>query len=360
MTFTVIVPSAIAPAGAAPDPLSDIELPGLSRLAAHAAVTRIADGVIEALATAAGVPRETDWALAPLAARAEALAPAPGDAAPDACWLFATPVRAALSHADALLASATLAVDAAETESVLADLNALFAADGVRFLRGPATGQWFARAARPVRIRTRAPASAIGQSLRLMLPEGDDAPDWRRWISEIQMLLHGHAVNAAREARGAAPIDALWFWGAGREGAGSSGTGRTAWADDPLVAAVLAGAGCDVRPLAQAAEKSLAGETPDGIVWIDALARALDSGDIAAWREAWRVLDRTWLVPAAARGERGAGVELVAGGDVGAMRIVPRARPALSRLALWRRAPPAAALLAQWREPTASMARDAP
>jgi hypothetical protein len=35
-------------------------------------------------------------------------------------------------------------------------------------------------------------------------------------MNEIQMLLHDHPVNRAREADGKWPINSVWFWGGGR------------------------------------------------------------------------------------------------------------------------------------------------
>jgi hypothetical protein len=35
-------------------------------------------------------------------------------------------------------------------------------------------------------------------------------------MSEAQILLHNHPLNAERAARGAAAVNSLWFWGGGR------------------------------------------------------------------------------------------------------------------------------------------------
>ena len=49
-----------------------------------------------------------------------------------------------------------------------------------------------------------------------LLPQGADALLVHGWVNEIQMLLHEHPINAAREARGALAVNSLWLWGAGR------------------------------------------------------------------------------------------------------------------------------------------------
>ena len=45
------------------------------------------------------------------------------------------------------------------------------------------------------------------------LPQGPRGAEWRRWLTEAQMLLHEHPLNANREARGLRPLNALWLAG---------------------------------------------------------------------------------------------------------------------------------------------------
>ena len=59
------------------------------------------------------------------------------------------------------------------------------------------------------------PLAAITGSMQPFLPHGVNGKTWRRWLSEMQMLLHGHAVNAAREARGRMPVTGIWIAGGG-------------------------------------------------------------------------------------------------------------------------------------------------
>mgnify|MGYP000988195496 CR=1 FL=1 len=39
---------------------------------------------------------------------------------------------------------------------------------------------------------------------------------WRRLQAEVQMLLHGHPLNAEREAQGLLPVNSFWLSGCGR------------------------------------------------------------------------------------------------------------------------------------------------
>lgn len=45
------------------------------------------------------------------------------------------------------------------------------------------------------------------------LPQGPRGAEWRRWLTEAQMLLHDHPLNTARAQSGARPLNALWLAG---------------------------------------------------------------------------------------------------------------------------------------------------
>jgi hypothetical protein len=66
---------------------------------------------------------------------------------------------------------------------------------------------------RPFATAAVSPALADGESPDLFLPEGDGGHD--RLASEVQMCLFEAAINRRREAAGARPVNALWFWGGG-------------------------------------------------------------------------------------------------------------------------------------------------
>lgn len=59
-------------------------------------------------------------------------------------------------------------------------------------------------------------AAAIDRRLpNEYMPFGSDADGFRRIVSEIEMALHEHPVNIAREATGRFPVNSLWLWGGG-------------------------------------------------------------------------------------------------------------------------------------------------
>ena len=63
---------------------------------------------------------------------------------------------------------------------------------------------------------TTTPLSLARGAIFPWLPSGSDAGRWRRWLSEMQMLLHEHPANFAREARGTVPVTGMWISDGGR------------------------------------------------------------------------------------------------------------------------------------------------
>ncbi len=59
------------------------------------------------------------------------------------------------------------------------------------------------------------PEEVLGDSLLAHLPEGRHARSWQALFNEVQLLLHQHPVNRARQQQGVWPVNCLWFWGAG-------------------------------------------------------------------------------------------------------------------------------------------------
>ena len=59
-------------------------------------------------------------------------------------------------------------------------------------------------------------SQALGHDAGVFKPKGKDARRWLADLTEAQMLLFAHPVNAVREARGLPVINSLWPWGAGK------------------------------------------------------------------------------------------------------------------------------------------------
>ena len=207
-----------------------------------------------------------------------------GEPPPGYC-LRADPVHAAADR-DVLrmLDPRTLAIAATEARDLVATLNAHFAPDGLQF-SAPQPERWYLNLPADPLMRTHPLAHTVGASLHDYLPFGAHGKRWHVVLNEIQMLLHEHPVNNAREARGELPINSVWFWGGGHVPSLAQNKWAQVWSDD-VVALGLAklsgvprsGAPDDVRTWLEAAN------TPgDHLLVLPAITRAALAGMNAAW-----------------------------------------------------------------------------
>jgi hypothetical protein len=146
----------------------------------------------------------------------------------------------------------TLALAGEEADALLAGLAAEFPA--LELQRGAAPDRWYLRP--PAGVSGRVPSAQWlhGRSLTPFLPTGIDARDWRRGLNDLQVLLHAHPINAARVARGAPPINAVWWFGGGTPPTPAPAPFSAAVGDDVLLAGLAAQAGVPWQPAADVAQ----------------------------------------------------------------------------------------------------------
>jgi hypothetical protein len=172
-------------------------------------------------------------------------------------------------------------------------------------------------------VQSTDPARWLGTALAEGLPTGAGASELRRLASELEMWLHEHPVNQARERRGELVASGLWLWGGGgplaivAEAAapGAPGAPAAAVAKLPKACAAdlfvdglwqLAGAVPAPVPVRLAAGQGAAGEG-DTLV-ICELGSAPDPGTLER-------IERDWLAPALVQWQAGAwqSITLLAG-----------------------------------------------
>lgn len=196
-----------------------------------------------------------------------------------------------------------LALDDGDSRALFAAVAPLFEADG--FVTGyGAPTRWYAAHASLAGLATASLDRVIGRNVDRWLPAAPAARTLRRLQSEVQMLLHVHPLNEAREARGQWPVNSFWL------------------------------SGCGVAQPMRAAT---------GLVVLDALRRPALGEDWSAWRDAWHALDAGPLRDAL-HGDKPLTLSLA--GERSAQRFEPAARGWWSRVAAhWRGADIAAATL---------------
>jgi len=286
---------------AAPEAVSAFAaLPGIQsvgRFGAHAALGR---GWREWLAGCVG--RADLAGVAPARIAAALLArPAVQQGQASTSWI-ATPLQltAGLSRVH-LDPRGIMRLPPTELDELAADFDGAFGSSG--FSLAPLSSGDFLLQTRGIdAVDTVEPARCAGGDVAEALPRGAGAAPLRRLMSEIEMWLHGLALNERRRARGAAPVTGLWPWGA----AGRTVTpalrpvpqaplafGRDAWLEGLWR---LQGSLC--RPLPQHLQDVLAGTTAERCVLVAEAGGELQRTDQLTLAEAVARLDERFVSPA--------------------------------------------------------------
>jgi hypothetical protein len=227
-----------------PDRAERARLPALSRLLSRARASVPQPLSIEAgLLSRFEVARQRDWPVAPLARLGD------GAAADGACWMCADPVHLQVDRdALVLVAADHFEIDADESQALVHSLDMHFAPVGIHF-EAAAPKRWYARLDTAPDVETVPLREAAGRSVDERLPHGADALAWHRLFNEVQMLLHAHPVNEAREARGVPAINSVWFWGAGTLPARVAAPFAAVWSRNPLARGLAAAGGAAAMDL---------------------------------------------------------------------------------------------------------------
>jgi len=204
-----------------------------------------------------------------------------GDAI-NAVWLRADPayVQPDINGARLLSYGQALGLTAADAAELLRPLKPLFGDTGFP-IDAPVPSRWYLRLPPGAKLpEFTSPEQALGADMFDQLPEGNEGRRWRALLSEAQVVLHNHPLNARRIAAGLAPVNSLWFWGAGvLPDHVRTRFARIASDDEAVTAlAALSGAQVDTRPMSWPGNAE------------DALFDLRDGRDLA-------LLERDWFAP---------------------------------------------------------------
>jgi hypothetical protein len=148
----------------------------------------------------------------PWAARA---ARADGIDVGSAAWGLLTPTHWRVGTDAVHLADPrALALDEAASRALFDAVRPLFESEGIALAWG-APLRWYASHADFATLRTASLERVIGRNVDRWLPRQPAARLVRRLQNEVQMLLHTHPINEAREAAGALPVNSFWLSGCG-------------------------------------------------------------------------------------------------------------------------------------------------
>jgi len=215
------------------------------------------------------------------------------DAGTELAWALMTPVHLAVgSDGVDVLAPAALGLSESDAARFAGLLQQLWRADeGWHWRLLDATRWAIGHATALDGLSAASIERAAGRPIEPWLP---GSRVLRRWQNEAQMLLHGHALNTEREARGAHVINSVWLGDIGRANGRPSGVSVDTRLTEPLLNGDLAAWAeawqrLDAGPLAQELSSlTLCGErfarrfTAQPLSFVDRLRRRFKATDVAA------------------------------------------------------------------------------
>lgn len=209
-------------------------------------------------------------------------------------WLRADPVYLHASQDGVrLLPVEAFALQMDEAAQFAAALNAHFAGDFALHVLRP--GAWALQARRDVPASGQSPLALAGRGIHAALP----AKRGHALLNEIQMALHLHPLNAARQARGEREINGLWLWGAGRLPAAARGPWQSVSAEDLPALGLARLAQIRHRAPGTGAEAWLERAPEDGrhLVVLDALRAPHALREAGALTDGLCELETRWFAP---------------------------------------------------------------
>jgi hypothetical protein len=213
--ISLVLPFALPAPEFAADLVRALEAPALAALLSRSAGQAFhpLEGTARVLAhelwiaRALGLAQGTAPCIAASSMRGYGLDPA------DGTWYIVNPAHIQIAHSHLMMGD-TRQLDLREDEArALFDAARECCEDAGYTLLYGAADTWFVRADEWDGIQTASPDAAVGMNLTDWVPAGAQARAFRKLQNEVQVAWYTHPVNAAREARGQAAVNAIWPWG---------------------------------------------------------------------------------------------------------------------------------------------------
>lgn len=130
-------------------------------------------------------------------------------------WLHLDPIELLVDAGNICLVGRDhLDLTESESRQLIATLNKLLVKDDLELLYG-SPFEWYIKLNSKPEICTAPLLQVVAKDIRAYLPSGAKKNNWNKLLTELQMLLFDHAINATRQQQGKPIINSVWPWGEG-------------------------------------------------------------------------------------------------------------------------------------------------
>jgi len=275
----------------------DLPLPSLEKLLSKSSNSQNSPQEIEAwLCKTFNVTKQKDWPIAPIMLHSDSSESVKTNNKD--YWIRADPVHLRIEHNHIMLAdSQAFKISNEEAEILTEDINKIFNNDNWALLPLHPK-RWYIRTTNTPKMITHTLGQVTCKNINNFLPSGEDSVTWHKLFNEIQMLLHDHPLNKAREARGELTINSIWFWGGGHHPQSFKSPYTKIWSNNELARA-LSQASCTEHsqlPLDATSWRQL-NSSGNHLLILDTLLGKSQYRDAYSWRENLKELEKNWFTP---------------------------------------------------------------
>lgn len=210
-----------------------------------------------------------------------------------------------------LIPAQMLKLDDGEADALLDSINDFLKPDSLQLSRTK-SGQWLMRGRDGSELSSYPPSFLAHRNASAFLSDDQASGSWRRLMTELQMLLHAHPVNTAREQQGRMTVNSVWFWGGaalqtGQPAAATAPLSMRLFADDSFTVSLAGHLGLECQPLTAFDPGS---DHAHSLIVDTRLTQAMLTGDEAKMDEAEYRIVNQWIAPLQARIEAGENIAL--------------------------------------------------
>jgi len=218
---------------------------------------------------------------------------------PDSYCLRADPVHLRADPRGLILFDAsTFSLSEEESGALLDSVAGFLAQDGWR-LESSHDKRWYLTGGDDQELISTPLPFLRGKPVSEFLPQGVDAPAWRKRFNEIQMLMHSHPVNQQRAGHGLPLVNSLWTWGGGRLPARKEPCFTRVVTNDATVKGLGIWNTSHCEPVPNHADTLLSslGKNEQLLLTLDALDTPAAYEDLGQWNEVLERYERDWFEP---------------------------------------------------------------